>query len=120
MTDSDIYAEFEYLWEHLEEIVERALLLDVPDPSIIKVAIAGFRRHQAAEEWKKGHLDIVVQHAKQLFDLDAEDLELEFSMMAHGALLGLYSSGKIDDRLYRIGYILITGFVMKKLQELDD
>ena len=40
-------------------------------------------------------------------------------MLALGLLLGRYSSGKIDDRVYRLGYILLPGFVMGKGGDID-
>jgi len=36
----------------------------------------------------------------------------KYNMLALGVLLGLYSAGKIDDRLYRTGYFLLPGFVI--------
>ena len=38
----------------------------------------------------------------------------KFSMLALGSLLGLYAAGKIDDRVYRLGFILLPGFIMGK------
>lgn len=114
MTDSDIYAEFEDIWKHLDSLVDETGVWDSDKPDILEFSAFGFRRHQVPEEWKEGHLRIAARYAKELFEIDAPDAEMEFSLIALGSLLGLYSKGLIDDRLYRIGYILIQGFLMAK------
>ncbi len=114
MTDSDIYPEFEDLWKNLDSLVDETGVWDSDKPDILEFAVFGFRRHQKAEEWMEGHLRIAALYAKGLFEMDTPDEEMEFSLIALGTLLGLFSSGRIDERLYRIGYILIPGFLMAK------
>ena len=114
MTDSDIYAEFEDIWKNLDALVEETGVWDADSPDVLELSHYGFQRHQAAEEWKEGHLRIAALYAKELFEMDAKDEEMDFSLIALGSLLGLFSSGRIDERLYRIGYFLIPGFLMAK------
>jgi len=44
---------------------------------------------------------------------------LLFYALAHGLILGAYSSGLLDDDTYRKAWILLPGFVMGKTREIE-
>jgi len=83
------------------------------------MAIVGFSYHDKTENWQQGHLKIARQYADECARLgDSAELR-KFNLLALGALLGLYSAGKVDDRLYGIGYALLPGFVLSKGSEVE-
>jgi hypothetical protein len=122
MTERDIFDEFERLWTCYAACAASADHLRSPNPqdgTFIKMAIVGFSYHDKTENWQFGHYRIVEEYLAECEKLGDSDSVKRFNMLALGSLLGLYSSGKIDDRIYRIGYILLPGFVMGKGGGID-
>ncbi len=122
MSESDIFEEFERLWRSFAVCCQSARTLDSPNPQddeFIKMAIVGFSYHDKTENWKQGHFDIARECADECARLGDPAGLRKFNLLALGSLLGLYSGGKIDDRLYRIGYALLPGFVMSKGSEVS-
>ncbi len=117
MTESDIFDDFERRWQAVSGCWRIACDLKSPnseDGNLIKMAIVGFSYHDKTENWAVGHCKIAERYLKESEDVgDSEDIR-KFSMLALGSLLGMYSAGKIDDRLYGIGYALLPGFVLGK------
>ncbi len=93
MTDSDIFDEFQRLWGSYRVCSDAAAQLATPN----------FEDDEFAQEY--------LAECDHLKDTSKTK---KFAMLALGALLGLYSAGKIDDRVYRLGYILLPGFIMGK------
>jgi hypothetical protein len=121
-TERDVYDEFERLWCCYASCLTAADSLGSPNPednSFIKLAIVGFSHHDNVRNWQPRHYQIAREYLDECEKLDDSDNTKRFNMLALGALLGLYSSGKIDDRVYRIGYILLPGFVMAKGDAID-
>ena len=117
MSESDIFDEFERLWHSFGVCCRSAEALDSPNPQddqFIKMAIVGFSYHDKTENWQQGHFTIARRYVDECTRLGDPPKLGKFNLLALGALLGLYSAGKIDDRLYGIGYALLPGFVMSK------
>ncbi len=122
MNESDIYDEFEKLWRSFETCCRCAESLKSPNPrdnEFIKMAIVGFSCHDRTENWQQGHFEIANRYSLDCERLGDTDNAKRFNLLAVGALLGLYSAGKIDDRLYGIGYALLPGFVLSKGAEIQ-
>ncbi len=122
MSESEIFDEFEKLWRSYSVCCRSAETLDSPnaeDDQFIKMAIVGFSYHDKTENWQQGHFKIAKQYADACADLGDPPSLRKFNLLALGALLGLYSAGKIDDRVYGIGYALLPGFVLSKGSEVD-
>ena len=117
MTESDIFDDFERRWQAASGCWLTACNLTSPnleDSNLIKMAIVGFSYHDKTENWAVGHYKIAERHLKESEDVgDSEDIR-KFNMLVLGSLLGMYSVGKIDERLYGIGYALLPGFVLGK------
>jgi hypothetical protein len=122
MTESEIFDEFERLWRNYRQCCAAAAELNssnAVDDEFIKMAIVGFSFHQRTDEWHSRHYELVKGFLDE-YDQPDDTVELKkFAMLGHGALLGLYSAGKIDDRVYRLGYILLPGFIMGKGGAID-
>jgi hypothetical protein len=117
MTEADIYGEFERLWDSFAVCVQAADHLNSPNPEddpFVKVAIVGFLCHDQANNWRYDHYAVTKKYLIACEELGDSPNTKRFNMLALGDLLGLYSSGKIDERVYRIGYALLPGFVMGK------
>lgn len=117
MSESDIYDEFERLWRSFRVCRQSADALKSPNPEdddFIKIAIVGFSYHDKTENWREGHLKIVKGYGDECARLGDPPKTKQFNLLALGALLGLYSAGRIDDRLYGIGCALLPGFVLSK------
>ncbi len=122
MSESDIFDEFERLWRSFAVCSRAAETLDSPnreDDQFIKVAIVGFSYHDKTENWHQGHFKIAKQYSGESARLGDPPKLRKFNLLAVGALLGLYSAGKVDDRVYGIGYALLPGFVLSKGSEVD-
>ncbi len=122
MSDSDIFDEFERLWCSFAACCRSAETLSSPnseDNQFIKMAIVGFSFHDRTENWQQGHFKIARQYADECASLGDPTNLRKFNLLALGALLGLYSAKKVDDRLYGIGYALLPGFVLSKGSEVD-
>jgi hypothetical protein len=122
MNGSDIFDEFERLWRTFGVCCESAETLRSPNPQddqFIKMAIVGFSFHDKTENWRQGHFKIAREYADESMRLGDPPKLTKFNLLALGALLGLFSAGKLNDRLYGIGYALLPGFVMSKGGELD-
>jgi hypothetical protein len=122
MTESDIFDEFQKLWRSFSICCQAAETLDSPDPEddqFIKMAIVGFSYHDKTENWEHGHFKLARQYDDESARLGDSDNLRKFNLLALGSILGLYSAGKIDERLYRLGYALLPGFVMSKGGEVD-
>jgi len=115
ITEANILTEFNRLWDVVPQSWQMACNLVSPneeDSDILKMAMIGFSCHDKMENWKQGHFKIAQCYLKECDSLgDSEDMK-KINMLLLGALLGMYSAGKIDDGLYRTGYILLPGFVM--------
>ena len=123
LTESDIFDEYERLLNCYTDCCKAAENIASPnheDNRFIKMAIVGFSFHQTTENWAPGHYTIAKRYLDESEDLEDAENTKRFNMLALGALLGLYSSGKIDDRVYRVGYILIPGFVMSKGNAINE
>ena len=117
MTDSDIFDEFEKLWESYRAHSEAAHKLTTPnseDDEFIRMAIIGFTIHQTIDKWRPDHRVLAIDYLDSMNQPEDTSKMKKFTMLAFGTVLGLYSSWKIDERGYRIGNILIPGFVMSK------
>ena len=117
MTDSDTFDEFERLWGSYRVCSDAAAQLATPsfeDDEIMRMAIVGFSYQQKTEEWHREHWKLAQENLAECDHLKDTSKTKKFAMLALGALLGLYSAGKIDDRVYRLGYILLPGFIMGK------
>ncbi|ADO00798.1 hypothetical protein Gbem_4097 [Citrifermentans bemidjiense Bem] len=117
MTESDLFDEFERLWRCYRVCCEVAVTLKTPnaeDDEFIRMAIVGFSYHDRTENWNHDHYKIAKNYLDECAGLGDSAQEKKFNLLVIGALLGLYSSGKIDEKIYRIGYILLPGFVMAK------
>jgi len=122
MNDSGIYDEYERLWRCYSVCCHSADALKSPNPhddEFIKMAIVGFSYHDKTENWKQCHFDLAKAYLDESLRLGDTVKTAKFSLLALGALLGLYSSGKIDERHYGIGYALLPGFVMSKGGEIE-
>ena len=122
MSESDIFDEFERLWQSFDVCRQSAESLDSPNPQddqFMKMAIVGFSYHDKTENWQQGHFKIAREYADECLRLGDEANVAKFNLLALGALLGLYSSGKLDDRLYRTGYALLPGFALSKGGEVE-
>ncbi len=122
MKESDIFEEFERLWRNFAACCRSAETLNSPNPEddeFIKMAIVGFSCHDKTENWQQGHFKIAKQYADECARLGDSAALRKFNLLALGALLGLYSAGKADDRLYGIGYALLPGFVLSKGSEVE-
>ena len=122
MSESDIFDEFERLWRSFAVSCQSAEALESPNPQddqFIKMAIIGFSHHDKTENWQQGHFSIARQYADECARLGDPANLRKFNLLALGSLLGLYSAGKVDDRLYGIGYALLPGFVMGKGIEVE-
>jgi hypothetical protein len=120
MSESDIFDEFEKLWRSFSVCCRSAEELDSPNPEddwFIKMAIVGFSYHEKTENWQQGHFQLARRYADECARLGDSVEVRKFNLLALGALLGLYSAGKIDDRLYGVGHALLPGFVMSKGSE---
>jgi len=117
MTQSDIFPEFERLWASYASYSNAAGHLSSPnakDDDFIKMAIVGFGSHQKTEEWGAKHWELAKQYLDECAEAEGTEKMKKFSMLALGALLGLKSAGKLDDRLYLIGSMWLPGFVLLK------
>ncbi len=117
VSESDIHDEYERLWENYTTCLECADSLDSPnadDNRFIKMAIIGFSYHDATSSWSADNFEIASRYLAESESLDDLDSMKLYSMLALGSLLGMYSAGKIDDHVYRIGYALLPRFVMGK------
>jgi hypothetical protein len=117
MVDADITDEFRRLWSVRDACREAALAISSPNPEdddLVKLAIVGFSYHQKTEDWRREHW----REAKDLLDefdeTDASAAAKEFAMLAFGALLGLRSSGQLDDRGLSLGCAVLPGFIALK------
>jgi len=122
MSESEILEEFERLWRNFGVCCRSATSLDSPNPQdndFIKMAIIGFSYHDKTENWRQDHFEIAHRYLTDCEGLGDTEKTKRFNLLALGALLGLYSSGRIDDRLYGIGYALLPGFVMSKGNEIE-
>ena len=122
MNESDIMNEYRRLWDSFASCREVAEEFESPNPEDdgpIKMAIVGFSFHDRTENWARGHFEIAKQYLDESVGLGASLPAQEFSMLALGALLGMYSASKIDDRLYGAGYALLPGFVLASGAEVD-
>lgn len=117
MTGSDLFDEFERLWTSFRTCSATARHLATPnaeDDEFIKMAIVGFSYHQRTEEWQHEHWKLTKEYLGECERLEDGEKTKKFAMLAFGALLGLFSAGKIDDRLYQLGCILLPGFILSK------
>lgn len=117
MNASGIFDEFERLWASYRFCAEEADRLSTPnaeDDEFIKMAIVGFSYHQKTEEWRQEHWKLAKQYLAESSDLGDSSKTKKFAMLALGTLLGLYSAGKIDDRVYWHGHVLLPGFILNK------
>ncbi len=122
MSESDIFEEFERLWRSFAVCCQSAETMDSPNPEddqFIKMAIVGFSYHEKTENWQPAHFKIARQYADECARLGDPAKLRKFNLLALGALLGLYSSGRVDERLYGIGYALLPGFVLSKGSEVE-
>ncbi len=122
MSESDIFDEFERLWRSFAASCQSAETLNSPnreDDQFIKMAIVGFSYHDKTGNWQQGHFTIARKYADECARLGDPPKLKKFNLLALGALLGLYSAGKVDDRLYGIGYALLPGFVLSKGSEVE-
>jgi len=85
----------------------------------MKMAIVGFSYHDKTEHWEQSHFKAAKDYRDECIRLGDAVKTVKFNLLALGALLGLYASGRIDDRLYRVGYALLPGFVMSKGNEIQ-
>jgi hypothetical protein len=122
VNESDIFDEFERLWTSFDTYCQSAELLHSPDPhddQFIRMAVIGFSCHDDIKNWRQDHFKIAREYADESIQLGDSTRLTKFNLLALGALLGLYSTSKLDDRLYRIGYALLPGFVMGKGNAVD-
>jgi hypothetical protein len=122
MNERQVFDEFQKLRDCFGTCCEAADRLQSPNPEdnmYIKMAIVGFFYHDKTENWSQEHYRIVREYLNECEELNDPERIRRFNMLALGALLGLYSSGKIDDRVYRLGYILLPGFVLAKGNMMD-
>jgi len=117
MSETEIFEEFERLWQSYSVCCDSAKTLNSPNPQddeFVKMAIVGFSYHDKTENWKRGHFKIATDYRDECIRLGDAAKTVKFNLLALGALLGLYASERIDDRLYHVGYALLPGFVMSK------
>ncbi len=117
MTESDIFDEYQRMWDSFRRCCEAANSLNTPNPEddiFIKMAIVGFSHHQKTESWEHDNYRVAKQYLDEGTSLGDSETMRKFNLLALGALMGLYASGKIDQRVYSIGYCLLPGFVLGK------
>jgi len=117
MTDSEIYDEYEKLWADYSNFCEAANHITIEDAEaddFVRMAIIGFANHQIIDKWRPDHAVIAMDYMNELISEEDTLKNKKFTMLAIGTILGLYSSYKIDERVYRIGLILIPGFIMRE------
>lgn len=122
MNESDVMDEYERLWDSFTACQEAAAGLESPNPEDrgpIKMAIVGFSHHDKTENWAHGHFEIAKRYLDEEDALGDSMVMKEYNMLALGALLGMYSAAKIDDRVCGIGCALLPGFVMGKGGEIE-
>ena len=120
---SELFQEFERLLGSYSGCLEFADKLESPNPEdsrLIKMAIVGFSYHDATSNWEAGHCDIASDYLAESESAALPDGAKLFSMLAFGALLGMLSSEKIDDRVYGLGRALLPGFVYGKGSDVCD
>jgi len=126
LSHSDIAAEFERLLKAYPACLAAADSLVSPnqeDNRFTKMAIVGFSYHDRTENWAEGHYALARDYLNESESLENPTPIRLFSMLALGSLLGLYSAGKIDDGVYRVGVGVLPGFVMlhwKSVEELPE
>ncbi len=119
MTQHEIFTEFERLLGCYAACVKASETLSTPngeDDEFMKMAIVGFSYHEKTEAWSRKHWLIAKEYLQESDGLEHFDSTKtkKFSMLALGALLGLYSAEMIDDRIYQIGYVTLPGFILEK------
>ncbi len=122
MNESDMFDEFDRLWRSFAVCSRAAEMLDSPnreDDPFIKMAIIGFSYHDKTENWQQRHFKLAKQYAAECARLGDPPKLRKFNLLALGALLGLYSAGKMDDRVYGIGNALLPGFVLSKGSDVE-
>ena len=117
LNESDILNEFEHLYNNYKLYHDSALKIISPnknDSEYIKIAIMGFSKNSKSLNWNINHFNLIENYFKEYIECGICEIEIKFSLLAVGSMLGLYFENKIDDRLYKYSIILLPGFVMGK------
>jgi hypothetical protein len=117
MSDSDVMDEFKRLLAAYDACVDAAHRMVSPnaeDDVFTKMAIVGFSYHQKTEEWQREHW-VEAKEFLKAFDQPEDSATAKgFAMLAVGALLGLRSSGRLDERGLSVGCAVLPGFIAAK------
>ena len=96
------------------------------DDDDVKMAIVGFSYHTPTEQWSLQHYSFIRSRCDgELSDQALQDrgdgvaVFRAFACLALGALLGLYSSGQIDDTTFALGDAQLPGFMYAHLPAID-
>lgn len=122
LSQSDVFEEFEHLLTAFPACLSTADSLESPnaeDNRFIKMAIAGFDRHDPAVNWAYGHFEVARSYLDETESLGDSDSIKLYSLLALGTLLGMYSAGKIDERVYNVCHATLPGFILLKLDFVE-
>ena len=112
-----ITVELKRLWKECPKCVKLAEDLQTPDgqdTKYSKIAIVGFSYHDKTENWDINHFEMVETYMKECSRAGHDTKMKEYLALCHGALLGLYSSGAIDDNMYSYGMTVLPGYAFGK------
>jgi hypothetical protein len=97
------------------------------DDIYVKLAVVGFSLNRDSHEWCITHFQYIrdnydAGYSEQVSPLYGPEREAEamFACLCMGLLLGMHGAGKIDDRVFLWGEMLLPGFILSKGSEIAD
>jgi len=93
MNESDIYDEYERLWNSYDACCQSAESLRPMRPhddEFVRMAIVGFSFHEKIERLRDSHLRFVRDYHDECDQLGDSTKARKFSLLALGALLGMH------------------------------
>jgi hypothetical protein len=116
----DCFDEYEKLLANFASLQSQAAeMTDALNDEFVTIARVGFSVHGKPDAWDKRHVKIINDYVNECEAQGDSNRVRQFYALAHGMILGAYSSGLLEEDSYRKAWILLPGFVMGKTRDIE-